>query len=466
MPPSQPTFTMDAAELRRRAEERLRRESPTLPEGDPRRILHELQVHQIQLEMQNEELRDARGQLELLVDKYTDLYDFAPVGYFSLDAAAGIKEVNLTGAAMLGIERSHLLRRRFSGFVAPENRSAFGVFLRDVFADDGKKVCEVALDNGLGGTVWVDLQGMRTMREAGTEPLCRLAVSDITSLKQAAEAQRRAEAMKAANEALETEVSRRKGTEKTLRASKRRQNHLLTESRSMQEQLRLLSHQVLHVQEEERRRISVDLHDEIAQTLVVINVHLASLANDDIADKGRMQGKIRKTQKLVEQSVESVHRFAMGLRPTVLDHFGLVQALRACAKEFTEQTNLPVHLEIPGELLPLGDGPSVALYRVAQAALSNIARHAEATEARLTLRQTQRTLIMEIADNGKAFDVKRAHSENKTNRLGLIGMRERTEMVGGRFSVTSAPGRGTTVSVRLPFAQARSSRPSKTKDST
>lgn len=110
----------DAAELRRRAEERLRAEKTALPQGeDPHRLLHELQVHQIQLEMQNEEMREARNQLETLVEKYTDLYDFAPVGYFSLNAEARIHQVNLTGAAMLGIEGSRLLTRRFSGFVAP-----------------------------------------------------------------------------------------------------------------------------------------------------------------------------------------------------------------------------------------------------------------------------------------------------------------------------------------------------------
>ncbi len=451
----------DAAELRRRAEKRLRAGKPPPPEADPRRTLHELQVHQIQLEMQNAELREARAQLERLVDKYTDLYDFAPVGYFSLDAAACIHEVNLTGAAMLGIERSRLLRRSFSGFVAPANRSAFDVFLRNVFADDGRKVCEITLKNESGSTLWVDLQGTYA---AGPESLCRLSVSDVTALKRAGEAQKRAEVLKAVNEALEAEVARRRETEKSLRESKRRQSRLLREARRMQEQLRLLSHQVLHVQEAERRRISLDLHDEIAQTLVAINVHLASLAND--VDNGRMQEKIMETQKLVEQSVESVHRFAMGLRPTVLDDFGLIHALKACAKDFTEKTNLPVRIELPGELKPLGDGRSVALYRVAQAALSNVTRHAEATEARITLRQTQRTLILEVADNGKAFDAKRALSGKNSARLGLIGMRERAEMAGGRFHVTSTPGKGTTVSVRMPLAKPRSSRPPATKKST
>ncbi|MFO8026834.1 MAG: sensor histidine kinase, partial [Opitutales bacterium] len=270
----------------------------------------------------------------------------------------------------------------------------------------------------------------------------------------AAEALKRAEALKAMNEALEAEVVKRKNTEKSLRKSKRRQSDLLTESQSMEARLRLLSHQILHVQEVERKCISRNLHDEIAQTLAAINLHLSSLAGDAAANTDRMQSKIRETQKLVEQSVESVHRFAMGLRPTMLDDLGLVPALRSCARGFTEQTELPVHLELPEDLKPLADGPAVALYRVARSALANVARHAEATEVRLSLRQTQRTLHLEVADNGKGFKLKHALSEKQTNRLGLIGMRERAEMIGGRFNIVSTPGKGTTVSVRLPFAKA------------
>lgn len=440
------------AELRQRAEERLRSEAPALPQGDPRRILHELQVHQIQLEMQNSELRDARTNLEVLVDKYTDLYDFAPVGYFSLDASARIKEVNLTGAAMLGIERSRLLHRLFTGFVSASSRPVFNEFLENIFANRDKQLCELALDDGADGPLWVDLQGTRTTYPAEMEPLCRLAVSDITELKRAAEAQRRVEELKTMNEALEREVSRRRMTEKSLLDSQQRQSRLLEESQQMQEQLRLLSHQILHVQEEERRRISVDLHDEIAQTLVAINVHLASLARDAAAGgaSSPMRGKIAETQKLVEQSVESVHRFAMGLRPTVLDDLGLIPALRAYIRDFRKQTKLPVHFRTSGELRPLGDTATVALYRVAQAALSNAAQHADANVIYLMIRQTQRSLHMEISDDGKGFSLKESDADTKPNRLGLIGMQERVEMLRGKFTVRSSPGKGTTIRVMLP----------------
>src|SRR5678816_3929924 len=127
-------------ELYRRAEARLRKQRKNrkgkgeVPksESDPQRLLHELQVHQVELEMQNTELQDARDRMETLVEKYTDLYDFAPVGYFSLDEQGRILEVNLTGAALLGAERSRLINRRLP--VTPACQATFFAFLKHVFA--------------------------------------------------------------------------------------------------------------------------------------------------------------------------------------------------------------------------------------------------------------------------------------------------------------------------------------------
>jgi PAS domain-containing protein len=126
---------VDAAELRRRAEIRLKGQaqhahpSPPQTEADARRAFHELQVHQLELEMQNAELHEARNRVETLLETYTDLYDFAPIGYFSVDEQGLILEVNLTGAALLGIERSRLINRRLQGFVDPPGRTIFQAFL-------------------------------------------------------------------------------------------------------------------------------------------------------------------------------------------------------------------------------------------------------------------------------------------------------------------------------------------------
>src|SRR5512133_3655489 len=125
--------TQDLSALRRRAEDRLQTETariqPPRTEEATQRIVHELEVHQIELEMQNAELRQARDEVETLLEKYADLYDFAPVGYFTLDCDGIIRTTNLAGASLLGIERARLLGRRFGLFVAIEARPFFSEFL-------------------------------------------------------------------------------------------------------------------------------------------------------------------------------------------------------------------------------------------------------------------------------------------------------------------------------------------------
>src|SRR6266702_604412 len=140
---------IDGAELRRRAEEKLVKYSgtaaPPVTMEDQLRLLHELQVHQIELEMQNAELRQAREEAETALEKYTDVYDFAPVGYFTLDRDGTIRAANLTGSSLLGVERSRLIGRRFRHFVADEARPAFATFLEKAFTSPAKEACEATL---------------------------------------------------------------------------------------------------------------------------------------------------------------------------------------------------------------------------------------------------------------------------------------------------------------------------------
>ena len=155
----------EADELRRHAEERMQAKTagvqPPRTEDEMRRLVHELEVHQIELEMQNAELRQARDEVERALEKFTDLYDFAPVGYFTLDRGEIIRAVNLTGASILGIGRSRLIARRFDQFVAVEARPAFTAFLGKVFAGPSKETCEVALVKE-GKKLEPDLSGLKS----------------------------------------------------------------------------------------------------------------------------------------------------------------------------------------------------------------------------------------------------------------------------------------------------------------
>jgi len=259
----------------------------------------------------------------------------------------------------------------------------------------------------------------------------------------------------ASNRRLQQEIAQRKSVEESLRRSKQHYSQLLEQSRHMQAQLRLLSRQLLLAQEEERKMISRELHDQIAQTLTGINVRLASLKTEAMADTKGLQKKITSTQRLVEKSVDIVHRFARELRPTVLDDLGLIPALLAFMKSFTKRTGVRTHLTAFAALEQLDSTRRTVLFRVVQEALTNVARHAQASRVEVSIQKLPGCICMKIKDDGKSFQVQRVLQAKGNKHLGLLGMRERLEMIGGNFGVESAPGKGTIVQAQIPLGNGR-----------
>ena len=274
--------------------------------------------------------------------------------------------------------------------------------------------------------------------------------TDITDRKLAEAAQRRLAVMTASNRKLEQEIVRRQAVEKALQKSEQHQSRLLEESRSMQEQLRQLSRQILQAQEEERKRISRELHDVIAQTLTGINIRLATLKKTAGLNPKDFDRNITRTQQLVEKSVNLVHQFARELRPAVLDDLGLIPALHTFLKNFTAQTGVHTHLTAFAGVEQLDTARRTVLYRVAQEALTNVARHAKASHVAVNIQKLPDRICMKINDDGKSFQAERVLNAKGRKRLGLLGMRERLEMVGGYFDIESAPGKGTTIEVQIP----------------
>jgi PAS domain S-box-containing protein len=182
---NRPKISDDPAELRRRAEMRLSgkqtKASPNRTDADSERQVHELEVHQIELEMQNEELREAREAMEALLEKYTDLYEFAPVGYLTLDQQGVIREANLAGASLLGMARSALMNRRFGHFVSAADLAAFDTFLQQAFSSKVRQSCDVTLKVEGRPRLEVELEAIAF--ESGQA--CRLAVTEITERKRA-----------------------------------------------------------------------------------------------------------------------------------------------------------------------------------------------------------------------------------------------------------------------------------------
>ncbi len=174
---------MNKTDLRQQAETKLskRKKSPIL-ETDTQRLIHELEVHQIELEMQNEELLQAKAELESTLSLYSELYAFASLGYFTLTRDGTIRRANLTAVKLMGVGLSELIKRRFAVFISPESRIAFSVFLDRVFTSNKKEICEVMIQKDGSDPLWMLIEAIVDF-SSGKDGLCYAIVSDITGRK-------------------------------------------------------------------------------------------------------------------------------------------------------------------------------------------------------------------------------------------------------------------------------------------
>jgi len=221
----------------------------------------------------------------------------------------------------------------------------------------------------------------------------------------------------------------------------------LVEARQYQVRLRQMSSQVLTAQEEERKRIARELHDDTAQALTSVLVRLRLL--ERWAGEERLRAGLTELRDLTGQTLEGVRRMAIDLRPPMLDDLGLEAALQAHVQDFSHRWPVKAKF-ISGRLGRLPADVELVLYRIVQEALSNVAKHAGAStvEARLTRRG--RTLRLVVEDDGCGFDVEATKSSRRAG-LGLFGMEERLALIGGSVRVESAKGKGTRISVEAPL---------------
>jgi signal transduction histidine kinase len=195
----------------------------------------------------------------------------------------------------------------------------------------------------------------------------------------------------------------------------------------------------LKAQEEERARIARELHDEVGQALTGLILGLEGLPGD----------RVEALKELARHTLTEVRRLALDLRPSVLDHLGLEAALRRYVREYAERTGVEVDLSLH-LTRPLPQELETVVYRVVQEALTNVARHSGSPRASVGVVEVLGEVRVFVEDEGRGFDPQAVDP----GRQGLLGMRERVELLGGRLSVESAPGQGTRVQVRLPIGVA------------
>jgi PAS domain S-box-containing protein len=216
--------------------------------------------------------------------------------------------------------------------------------------------------------------------------------------------------------------------------------------RLQSEQLRALSARLQQVREEERTMVARDLHDQIGQILTAIKMDVTWMARHLPKAQNEIHDRANETIELINDGVRSVRKICSGLRPGILDDLGLAAAIEWQASEFASRTRIPCQVSVPPADLRLDGDRATAVFRIFQEALTNVIRHAEARAVRVSLYQEDGELVLIVEDDGKGF-----YEAKISGPLGLLGMKERAQMCGGEVQISSSPGKGTTVTVRVPL---------------
>ena len=224
-----------------------------------------------------------------------------------------------------------------------------------------------------------------------------------------------------------------------------------------EKQMRALAARLQNVREEERTRIARELHDELGQAMTGLKMDLAwagkQLVKPDPQVRTAMGKRITEMTELVDGTIQSVRRISSELRPGLLDDLGLVAAIEWQAQDFQSRSGIVCEVTLPSDDVNLNRETSTAVFRVFQEIVTNVARHAKATKVKASMRREGDHVILEVSDNGRGI----TESEIADRRsLGLVGMRERAVLFGGKIKFTGAPGQGTTVVVAIPLQQAGS----------
>jgi len=226
----------------------------------------------------------------------------------------------------------------------------------------------------------------------------------------------------------------------------------ITERKSAEENLRYYLQEITKAQEEERRRIARELHDDTAQDLVVLSRELDSfvvsainhLSVEDIS-------YVERLRQQTEHILDGVHRFSQDLRPSVLDDLGLVPALEWLTSDLTEHFGIAVEMKVVGSVRRFPPEMELVVFRIAQEALRNVWKHSGASKARVTLKFGDDKTVLTVEDEGKGFELpERIGDLTVAGKLGLAGMQERAQLIGGKLSLRSEPGKGTTLTLEVP----------------
>jgi len=504
--------------------------------------------------------------------RYSDFFDFAPVGYFTFNRHGLIQNINTGGALLLGADKPSLLNQPFSHFLSPDSKKIFEQHSQHLFDTRQKKICDLKLLNGNQDARWIELESVAVQNGADSKEKFRAVIKEVTGRKQMESALRkkrdelekrvveRTTAIETANKKLRRQIYECEMAEEALRESEKNYSTLVEDAligvyiikegviefandkfaaiygyekkeligmqsldlvhpedrpviREMREkrlrgekvpseyevrglkkngdmiwvmrsfslinykdrpaisgivsdltkrrkaedalresgkELRILSNQLLMVEEKERKRIARELHDGIGQALSAIKFSVENSLRQlqKVSDKSELES-LKALIPLSQKTIEEVRRIVKDLRPSILDDLGILATINWFCREYQKVyagIRIEVKIDVQEKVIP--SPLKTVIYRILQEALNNVAKHSRADLVQLSLRQQDFRIKLSVQDNGVGFDVSETISMKPSRRgFGLASMRERAELSGADFDITSKAGEGTRLRV-------------------
>jgi PAS domain S-box-containing protein len=365
--------------------------------------VHRLEDTQQELMKSLDTVREQQQQLQLSEERYRGLFESAGEAIFVCSTTGEITSSNKTCELLTGYDRDSLR----------------GTTIYELFSDFDAEAVRGIFSEGLGGRTVSSTEELRLIKKDGTEAYIRLAVTPLLSDGQIAGLQ-----------VIVLDV---------------------TEEIRLRKNMEYYITQVTRAQEDERLRISRELHDETAQMLAGLSRDLASISADESGLPQALTERLQNLRVVADSTLEEVRRFSQDLRPSILDDLGLVPALEWLLSNLEKQHQINTNMSISGSQRRLAPEKELIIFRIAQEAISNVRRHSEASTVNMSIDIDDAALTLFINDDGRGFNIPQRASELvQSGRLGIVGMRERARLVGGTLIVQSEPGKGTNVTLRVP----------------
>jgi len=398
-------------------------------------LLDDPPEHAIVITLDITERKQAEQALGESEQQFRAIINQATAGIVRTDMESRLLFVNQAFCKMLGLDEAELLDKKLWSVTHPDD------------IEEDRRLHDRLIQRGLpfqlekrfirqdGAILWVNVSAAPILDDVHKPQSAVSVIVDITERKQA-EAE-----LHQLNLQLENRV-----TERTLELQTA--NEALLEHRR---RLQTLSQRLVEVQEQERRALARELHDRVGQSLIALNLNL-TIINNQLADKltDPVSSRLADSIKLATEIIAIVRDVMSDLRPLVLDEYGLVAALRAFVEKFETRYGLQIEFSSSEQPLPrVGSALEMTVLRIAQEALLNIVRHAQADLVSLSLQWEDHTVLLTVQDNGIGFQL--SHEANYPDGHGLMIMRERAEAVGGKLRVSSTSGMGTRIEASLPF---------------